>query len=91
VFFGIQDVGKSPENFCEFCTTYTIVRILSSLSVHHMYGDIVWSVEVGGAGSIHKRDDKVIRNFNQKTCKGEDHLGDPAVQGRISISERHRM
>jgi hypothetical protein len=33
VFFGIQDVGKSPEKFCEFCTTYTIVRILSSLFV----------------------------------------------------------
>jgi hypothetical protein len=31
VFFGIQDDGKSPEKFCEFCTTYTIVRILSSL------------------------------------------------------------
>jgi hypothetical protein len=31
-FFGIQDDGKSPEYFCEFCTTYTIVRILSSLS-----------------------------------------------------------
>jgi hypothetical protein len=30
MFFGIQD-GKSPEKFCEFCTTYTIVRILSSL------------------------------------------------------------
>jgi hypothetical protein len=23
---------KSPEKFCEFCTTYTIVRILSSLT-----------------------------------------------------------
>jgi hypothetical protein len=33
VFFGIQDDGKSPEKFCEFCTTYTIVRILSSLFV----------------------------------------------------------
>jgi hypothetical protein len=31
VFFGIQDDGKSPEKFCEFCTTYHIVRILSSL------------------------------------------------------------
>jgi hypothetical protein len=31
VFFGIQDDGESPEKFCEFCTTYTIVRILSSL------------------------------------------------------------
>jgi hypothetical protein len=33
VFFGILDDGKSPEKFCEFSTTYTIVRILSSLSV----------------------------------------------------------
>jgi hypothetical protein len=33
MFFGIQDDGKSPEKFCEFCTTYTIVRILSSLLV----------------------------------------------------------
>jgi hypothetical protein len=32
VFFGIQDDGKSPEKFCEICTIYTIVRILSSLS-----------------------------------------------------------
>jgi hypothetical protein len=32
VFFRIQDDGKSPEKFCESCTTYTIVRILSSLS-----------------------------------------------------------
>jgi hypothetical protein len=32
MFFGIQDDGKSPEKFCEFCTTYTIVRILSSLT-----------------------------------------------------------
>jgi hypothetical protein len=31
VFFGIPDDEKSPEKFCEFCTTYTIVRILSSL------------------------------------------------------------
>jgi hypothetical protein len=33
VFFWIQDDGKSPENFCEFCTTYTIVRTLSSLPI----------------------------------------------------------
>jgi hypothetical protein len=33
VFFGIEDDGKSPEKFCESCTTYTIVRILSSLPV----------------------------------------------------------
>jgi hypothetical protein len=33
VFFGILDDGKSPEKFCEFCATYTIVRILSSLYV----------------------------------------------------------
>jgi hypothetical protein len=32
-YFRIQDDGKSPEKFCEFCTTYTIVRILSSLSM----------------------------------------------------------
>jgi hypothetical protein len=32
VFFGIPDNGKTPEKFCEFCSTYTIVRILSSLS-----------------------------------------------------------
>jgi hypothetical protein len=32
VFFGIPDDGKSPEKVCDFCTTYTIVRILSSLS-----------------------------------------------------------
>jgi hypothetical protein len=31
-FFGIPDDGKSLEKFCEFCTTYTIVRILSSLT-----------------------------------------------------------
>jgi hypothetical protein len=31
---GIPDDGKSPDTFCEFCTTYTIVRILSSLSGH---------------------------------------------------------
>jgi hypothetical protein len=24
VFFGIQDNGKSPEKFCEFCTTYVV-------------------------------------------------------------------
>jgi hypothetical protein len=33
VFFGIQDDGKSPEKVCEFCTTYTIVRILSNLPI----------------------------------------------------------
>jgi hypothetical protein len=32
VYVGIQDDGKSPEKFFEFCTTYTIVRILSSVS-----------------------------------------------------------
>jgi hypothetical protein len=37
VFCGIQDDGKSPEKFCEFCTTYTIVRILSSLTGHKAY------------------------------------------------------
>jgi hypothetical protein len=37
VFFGIQDDGKSPQQFCEFCTTYIIVRILSSLP-----GDIMF-------------------------------------------------
>jgi hypothetical protein len=56
-----------------------------------MYGDIILAAEVGGAGTIHGRDEKVIRNFSQKTCNGEDHLGHPAVKGRISISERHRM
>jgi hypothetical protein len=30
-FFGIPNDGKSTEKFCEFCTIYTIVRILSSL------------------------------------------------------------
>jgi hypothetical protein len=41
MFFGIQDDGKSPEKF-EFCTTYTIVRILSSQTYTdvQMYGGI---------------------------------------------------
>lgn len=56
-----------------------------------MYGDIIWAGEVGGAGTIHGRGEKVVRQFSQKTCMGEDHLGDPAVKGRISTSERHRM
>jgi hypothetical protein len=52
-FFGIQDDGKSPETFCEFCTTYTIVRILSSLSVHQTVstsstynGDESWKLKL---------------------------------------------
>jgi hypothetical protein len=36
VFFGIPGDGKSPEKFCEFGSTYIIVRILSSLSVWGM-------------------------------------------------------
>jgi hypothetical protein len=35
MFFGIPDDGKSPEKFCEFCTTYIIIRILSSLYAYY--------------------------------------------------------
>jgi hypothetical protein len=35
LFLGIQNDGKSAETFCEFCTTYTVVRILSKPT--HIY------------------------------------------------------
>jgi hypothetical protein len=40
-FFGIQNDGKSQEKFCESCTTYTIVRILSSLSGAYKFNAII--------------------------------------------------
>jgi hypothetical protein len=39
VFFGIQDDGKRTENFCEFCATYIIARILSSLPINEQFLD----------------------------------------------------
>jgi hypothetical protein len=52
VIFGIQDDGKIPEKFCEFCTTYTIVKILSSLLTHCLlhafFFDLLFNPEVGG-------------------------------------------
>jgi hypothetical protein len=41
--FGIPDDGKSPEKSCEFCTTHTIVSILSSLTILRPQKEVPWT------------------------------------------------
>jgi hypothetical protein len=41
--------------------------------------------KMGRAHSMHKRNDKFIRNFGPKTLKRRKHLGDLDVGGRIVL------
>jgi hypothetical protein len=57
--FLIQDDEKSPEKFCEFCTTNTIVRILLSLPERFL-------VLISVRGCVDPRDIVGLEGFGRK-------------------------